>query len=207
MKLGKKTKGVFLILIIIGISTYFFVKQTSLEGDFSETSTEWHVSNGANSPWQYLADSNVTLDKIKFGDFNGDGKTDAFVTWRGKWYISYGANSPWQYVMTSNVTVDRMKLGDFNGDGKTDLLTTMVTSQSVIPHSTNKQKMAEYKANKQDKSRKWYVSYNGDSHWQYIMTSNVTLDKMILGDFNGDGKTDVLTALNISKEVISKSTE
>ncbi len=206
MKLSKKsTRVLFVLAIMIGLATYFLAQYISREGDFSDASRKWYVSYGANSPWKYLNTSNVTLDKIKLGDFNGDGKTDAFATWGGKWYISYGGNSPWKYVMTSNVTVDRMKLGDFNGDGKTDLFTTMSTPNAVIPHSTDKQKMADYKAIKKENSNKWYVSYNGNSHWKYVMTSDVTLDKIKLGDFNGDGKTDILTSLKVVPEAIIKS--
>ena len=195
MKLSQKTKGTLLVLtILIGIITYSLAQErepvTLSEGGHSEKSRKWYVSYDGNSYWQDLAASNVTVDRVKLGDFDGDGKTDVFATWGGKWYISYGGNSPWQYVMTSNVTVDRMKLGDFNGDGKTDLFTTLNTPQAVIPHSTDKRKMAEFEGKKEEKSGKWYVSYSGNSHWKYLITSNVTLDKIKLGDFNGDGKTD-----------------
>ncbi len=195
MKPRQKTKRMlFVLTIFIGIITYFLAQErepvTLSEGDHSEKSGKWHVSYGGNSPWQDLAAYNVTADRVKLGDFNGDGKTDVFTTRGGKWYISYGGNSSWQYVMTSNVTVDRMELGDFNGDGKTDLFTTLNTPVAVIPHSDDKQNYAEYKALQVENSRKWYVSYNGNSHWKYLINSNVTLDKIKFGDFNGDGKTD-----------------
>jgi len=81
----------------------------------------WHVSYGGSSKWQDLNTSNSTVNEIKFGDFNGDGKTDVFAAWGGKWHVSYGGSSKWQDLNTSNSTVNEIKFGDFNGDGKTDV--------------------------------------------------------------------------------------
>ena len=81
----------------------------------------WHVSYGGKSRWQDLAVSKVSVNHLKLGDFNGDGKADVFASWDGKWHVSYGGTSSWQNLATSKVTVNHLKLGDFNGDGKTDV--------------------------------------------------------------------------------------
>ncbi len=42
--------------------------------------------------------------------------------------------------------------------------------------------------------RAWFVSWGGVSKWDKVNTSATTVDEMGFGDFNGDGKTDILKA-------------
>ena len=132
--------------------------------DIDKSSKAWNISYSANSFWRQARISGVNLADIKFGDFNGDGKTDAFRTSNGKWYVSLGATSEWIEWHTSNLALQNLELGDFNGDGITDIFYTS--------------------------SGHWYVSLNGNSPWQQWYTSSTTLHNMRFGDFNGDGKTD-----------------
>ena len=56
---------------------------------------------------------------------------------------------------------------DFDGDGITD-----------IARSANGQ---------------WLVSWGGKSAWQMLNTSDQDLRSLVIGDFNGDHKADVLS--------------
>jgi RHS repeat-associated protein len=134
----------------------------------------WSVSNN-ESLW--INDANTTVIS---GDYNGDGKTDVLLknpvftttpvflsNGDGTWSVS---NNESLWINNVNTTVVS---GDYNGDGKTDVLlkNPVFTTTPVF-------------LSKGD--GKWSVS-NNESLW--INNANTTV---ISGDYNGDGKTDVL---------------
>ena len=41
----------------------------------------------------------------------------------------------------------------------------------------------------------WYVSYSGNTSWVTLNNFNDIASNLLFGDFNGDGKTDVLKSL------------
>jgi len=141
-----------------------------------------------------LNQSNGTIG-FQLGDFNGDGKTDILIYGdtlsNNALYLSNGDGnftkaSLFNLTQTSLNKSDGtigFQLGDFNGDGRTDILT-----------------YGDYVSN-----NALYLS-NGDGSFQPSPTSfNLTQTSLNtssavqgflgfqLGDFNGDGKTDILT--------------
>ena len=128
----------------------------------------WRVSWGGTGRWEEINTSRVGFDRLAFGDFNGDGKTDVFTSDGQRWRVSWGGTSRWEEINTSQVGFDRLAFGDFNGDGKTDVFTS--------------------------DGQRWRVSWGGTSRWEEINTSRVGFDRLAFGDFNGDGKTDVFTS-------------
>jgi len=138
-------------------------------------------------------DAGADLAGVVFGDFDGDGKTD--VT-KGKMFSNYGYMWTVAYARRSGFTrrytfvyqpapeyEDNVMTGDFNGDGKTDLLAWREGYWSI-----------------------WYSKgYVPDTIGIGFEHSTVGLDGLVpgyapehlkaqirLGDFDGDGKTDVL---------------
>ena len=126
---------------------------------------------------------------IRVGDFNGDGKTDLAAIladssgWRVNCALSNGDGTFASRIYTSMSTSSfssswAIRVGDFNGDGKTDLAAILADSSG------------------------WRVNCalsNGDGTFtSRIYTSMSTsslssLWEMLIGDFNGDGKTDLAT--------------
>ncbi len=148
--------------------------------------TQW-LSNGAGG-WTYQpavyiggTPNGFSGAQILTGDFNGDGKTDVLVFRSSDGYIaqwlSNGAGG-WAYQQPAYAgsPYTQVVTGDFNGDGKTDLL---------VFQSSN-----GYLAT-------WLS--NGAGGWNYQpavyiggTSGNLPGAQIIAGDFNGDGKTDVL---------------
>jgi FG-GAP-like repeat len=140
------------------------------------------ASPGATSPWQEINTSEVDLDEILIGDFDGDGKSDVFTNAKAIWRVSIakdkslpGGTSPWKQINTSFVEFSDLRLGDFDRDRKTDVFTTW--------------------------SGKWRIStakdsnsFGATSQWQVINTSDVDVGLILIGDFDADRKADVFTA-------------
>ena len=128
--------------------------------------------------------------RVHLGDFNGDGRMDVLRSYDNPiynhlWYGNKdGFDSAGPVLSTallqhSNRTM-RLHLGDFNGDGRTDLIRTH---------------------NNPIYNGMWYGTDNGFSAYQSILSSallthsNHTM-QLHLGDFNGDGRTDLFRTHN-----------
>ncbi|MEM7553052.1 MAG: VCBS repeat-containing protein, partial [Cyanobacteria bacterium P01_A01_bin.84] len=90
---------------------------------------QFQVSYGGITSWESLIRESpdkkgYALESFRFGDFNGDGKTDVFTVFDGRFQVSYGGTSRWQALAKTRIPLKRLRFGDFNGDGKTDVFTT-----------------------------------------------------------------------------------
>jgi hypothetical protein len=142
---------------------------------FSRGNGTWDVTNNATS-W-----INEPYTAVITGDFNGDGKTDLalknqyyattpvfFSRGNGTWDVTNNATSWINEPYTAVIT------GDFNGDGKTDLaLKNQYYATTPVFFSRG--------------DGTWDVTNNSTPAWVNNMYT-----KVITGDFNGDGKTDLI---------------
>lgn len=143
------------------------------------------------------------LSRIVLGDFNGDRRTDiAKITSNGtpeavKIFLAKkgpDGNTPLQFTPVDGPTVSvgslpsvdlaRIKMGDFNGDGKTDI--------SVVEGWGTVAPMSIYLSAGDGFSERFdgpsfFVDNEGDD-------ALIGVNRIILGDFNGDGKTDIAQA-------------
>lgn len=133
--------------------------------------------NSSNNPPCPINDA----DKVKLGDFNGDGISDilSFETVTpnadGVVYFSNGTGSfSYSNMTAGNVgLISQSLLGDFNGDGKADIATFgnghihLNEGGGLISHST-------------------WVSCGR------CFNDTDPIEKVLFGDINGDGKTDAV---------------
>ncbi|MCL2621711.1 MAG: FG-GAP-like repeat-containing protein, partial [Firmicutes bacterium] len=160
------------------------------------TPQTWYTFNN----WYY--DLEKIRGRIVAGDFNGDGKTDIAVMYDEPgnnagihvWF-STGTSFEWQqneygqyhwYYGYGNFNAqrctERMVSGDFNGDGKTDIAT-------MYDYGNGHMGLHVWLSNGtifiEQPINSWY--YNpGHYDAQYVVG-------MVAGDFNGDGKADIVT--------------
>lgn len=97
---------------------------------FTSYKGAFQYSSAGKTKWQTLNtrfnDSNTygngaKWEELRFGDFNGDGKTDVFMPWRGNFvYVSGGKGNP-IIMRPADVPIADVFLGDFDGDGKTEI--------------------------------------------------------------------------------------
>jgi len=177
-----------------GLSAVISSSTASVHCDFNsdgKTDILWrNKSTGQNVVWfmngttysnyaelMQVTDTNWQI--VGTGDFNGDGKTD--VLWRN---TSTGQNVVWLmdgvnyggYVWrleVADLNWEIVGTADFNGDGKTDILwRNKGTGQNVV----------------------WLMDGATMSNWSWILPEVPDTNWEIVGtgDFNGDGKTDIL---------------
>lgn len=145
----------------------------------------------------YGAISEIVMGcKVFPGDFNGDRKTDLLVrNTDGSWKILYGKgysflNYPFSFnqavVITGDATDHRIVVSDFNGDGKSDILHCI--NNGISTPAT----FSTYY------SKGMYIFYNELYTSSYpLSTSGNATNPFTSGDFNGDGRTDLLNMENI----------
>ncbi|GAA2367174.1 hypothetical protein GCM10010432_24860 [Catellatospora methionotrophica] len=177
--------------------------------DIFTTGDGWLYSSAAQTSWIDLAASTVGLADVRFGDFNGDGRTDVFRATGATWQYSSAGQTSWIDLAASTVGLDDLRLGDFNGDGRTDVFNVSGTQwrysdagqsswinllNSVVPLADLR--FGDFNGDgRTDAFRAtgatWQYSSAGQTSWIDLAASTVGLDDLRLGDFNGDGRTDV----------------
>jgi hypothetical protein len=149
----------------------------------------WQISVSTGSGWALLDKTwdNGAIPSVPFSnacvaaDLNGDGMTDlACHLGAGAWDVSLSAAANWTPKQKWNsgpapdaVFSNRCVLGDFNGDGKADIGCLLSGGTWQIGLSTGSA---------------WETSNWAGGPSPAIPVSKSTL----VGDFNGDGKTDLL---------------
>jgi hypothetical protein len=106
------------------------------------------------------------LSSLRFGDFDGDGKTDVFTTTNGQWRYSSAGLTSWKNLAVASESLESLRFGDFDGDGRTDVFTTT--------------------------DGQWRYSSAGLTSWKNLALSGCPLSALhVADDFTGDGVSDV----------------
>jgi len=151
-------------------TNYYKITFTSLKKNSSSTISNINPFNLINAKQYYII------------DFNGNGKQDILLVYDTKIKIfELNNNNELILLHTSNLLniENEFLFGDFNGDGKTDIFT--------------------YNKNTTNPNTKIWIS-TGNS----LIKKNVSVSytqnnyKFIVGDFNGDKKSDILAYSGIS---------
>ena len=149
-------------------------------------SADVHISNGSGFTMQRWATGQggyFTSQQWITGDFNGDGQTDLAKHWSdgglmsADVHLSTGngfVSSRWATKKGAYLSTQKWLAGDYNGDGKTDLSNTFNGGGLMVTdvHVSTGDDFA---------FKRWATSQGGFS----------TSQNWIVGDFNGDGKTDL----------------
>jgi FG-GAP-like repeat len=141
---------------------------------FMATGAAWYYSPGGNAEWRFLSAKTELADTLLIGDFDADGRADVFTQIGDTWMISWGGRSPWQVLSTNhnahvgppNRGILDFVIGDFVGDKRADVF---------YADGAN-----------------WWVSDGGVAPFTLYASSSFLRDDLGFGDFDGDGKMDVV---------------
>jgi RHS repeat-associated protein len=135
----------------------------------------------------------VALDKIIWGDFNGDGKTDyAYATMDSSIYVclsngtSFAAPALW--IAASPGWDSRYLIsGDIDGDGKNDLIRSAIGSKSLYALRSNGTSFSDlgmivYIGDLLSGPQAEADGADGKGFWS----------RVVMADFTGDGRDDIL---------------
>lgn len=174
-----------------------FISSTNLSGVLSFDRIS--PASGYSFSEQVIYNTSEVKDgyKVFAGDFNGDRKTDLLVRNNtGSWKILYGTGKAFVSVpftfnqsvnITGNYSDDLIVVADFNGDGKTDILHGFPVWVNGVSTSS---KLSVY-FSRGSGSSFYYEQYD----YSRVLPSspNGVADGITIGDFNGDGKSDIIS--------------
>jgi hypothetical protein len=144
---------------------------------------QWQrVAGGAPAAWIDMAYAGDSMSNLAFGDFDADGKTDVLaVQYRGssKYYWSYSSGGVMSYVDLnySSAAIYQLGFGRFDAGPSTDILAAIETGylSGMFPYQ---------------------YSPGGVGAFVPLMTGTVSRQDLRFGDFDGDGRTDLFTAVD-----------
>ncbi|HVF59059.1 MAG TPA: VCBS repeat-containing protein [Thermoanaerobaculia bacterium] len=108
----------------------------------------------------------VSMAELRFGDFNGDRKTDLFFTQAGQWNLWYGPAGPWTPTLGADRPVTELLFGEFDDVRGTDLAAALLNE--------------------------WVVSSGAVVAWAHLNDRLATsFANAVVADFDGNGRSDI----------------
>ena len=108
----------------------------------------------------------VSMAELRFGDFNGDRKTDLFYTQAGQWNVWDGPAGPWTPKLRADLPVSELLFGEFDDVRGTDLATAL--------------------------RNEWVVSSGAVVAWGHLNDLRTSsFANAVAADFDGNGKSDI----------------
>jgi FG-GAP-like repeat len=130
------------------------------------TGTEWQFSSAGIANPVRLKVGGTDISRCVFGDFDGNGRTDALYATGSTWFLSRDSRDIWSTIRSSSVTAPNLRVGDFDGDGSDEVFAVENGRWSV-----------------------WRLGWTNVYPLNGALTSSAS--GLVVGDFDGDGYDDI----------------
>ena len=141
---------------------------------------QWFVTPLAHQDWQPVGSSGFPMNKLRFGDFTGDGVTDVLAVEEGRWAISESARGTWRRL---NPTLD---------DPVKDLFIANMDPDDNIDDILRLDRDYQQIEGGQRITLTWWRSHNGIGEWKkwkaYVFTVPANSREHILPSFGFVGR-------------------
>lgn len=190
-------------------------------------SIPYKITNGLTQFWTELNTCPVKLNKLRFGHYNNDSKTDAVYQYNGVIYISSGCTSPWVIFNSSSYSLNNFISADFTGDQIEDFFMANGGQWYLINNATpntnwvnlggssapmhalkvgwflpSNSNNSIYKADIFYSDGSYFkTSFDAIQNWVNLTNSSYTYESISIFDFNRDGISDVITNSSNPKQV------
>jgi hypothetical protein len=126
---------------------------------------QWFVTPLSAPDWRPVQSSSFPLDRLRFGDFTGDGVTDVLAVENGRWAISESARSPWKPLNPAlSDDVRSLYFADLDHDNIDDIL--KLERRRRTTGTGRQQQVTE--------TLTWWVSDDGRTRWREYKTYSFT---------------------------------
>ena len=142
---------------------------------FVGTGVTWWFSSSGASEWRFMNRMPERASQLRFGDFDGDGRTDVLAVHGQSMQVSWAGSSPWFTLAATRATLADLAIGDFDGDHFSDV----------------------FAAN----GREWTYASRGTT-WTHLAWQSLRTSDVRLGDFTADGRTDVLGVIGGAWQIV-----
>jgi hypothetical protein len=138
---------------------------------FLATGTQWFYAPGGRN-WEPMGPSVYETAQLLFGDFQHTGRTEAIRVHNGRWLVA-GLNQEWTDIGATPPGVSSvvgLRVADFAGTGYADLVRSELSTAN------------------------WEFTVPvGGPNWTTLRASTQPIAATVIGRFNGDPTSDVLT--------------
>ena len=164
-------------------------------------------------------------NEIAAGDFDGDGRTDVFVSTGTAWFYSRGGQGGWEYLHASNKLARELGFADIDNDGVTDVLYRDGGGNlgflksgrvSLQPLTTTPEPMPNLRFGDFDgdaltdifftRDQQWQVWHGSTKAWTPTQTSSIAIADLLFGEFDRVKGTDVAAITGGRWQISSGST-
>jgi hypothetical protein len=148
--------------------------------------------------------------ELAAGDFDGDGRTDAFVANGTAWFMSRAGIQPWELLHESTKLTRELAFADVDNDRRTDVLYRDGAGRvgylrggqgDLLPLTSTPVPLSELRSGDFDADRltdlfytrggEWRVWSGRTRTWSTVGGSGKPIGELLLGEFDGAPGTDV----------------